>query len=73
MVCCRWEAKVFLNGKPVGSNLGASPFVLDVTDAAKPGAENELLIVATAQTRMAAEQRVRQVSKLGRLAGWNSA
>ena len=34
---------------------------------------DQLLIVATAQTRMAAEQRVRQVSKLGRLAGWNSA
>jgi cell volume regulation protein A len=34
---------------------------------------DQLLIVATSQTRMAAEQRVRQVSRLGRLAGWNSA
>jgi cell volume regulation protein A len=34
---------------------------------------DQLLIVATAETRMAAEQRVRQVSKLGRLAGWNGA
>jgi cell volume regulation protein A len=32
---------------------------------------DQLLIVATAQSRLAAEHRVRQVSKLGRLAGWN--
>jgi cell volume regulation protein A len=31
---------------------------------------DQLLIVATSQTRLAAERRVRQVSKLGRLAGW---
>jgi cell volume regulation protein A len=34
---------------------------------------DQLLIVATSQTRVAAEQRVRQVSRRGRLAGWNSA
>ena len=33
---------------------------------------DRLLIVATAETRLAAEHRVRQVSKLGRLAGWNA-
>ncbi len=33
---------------------------------------DQLLIVATAQTRLAAERRVRQVSKEGRLAGWNA-
>ena len=32
---------------------------------------DQLLIVATAETRLAAEHRVRQVSRLGRLAGWN--
>ena len=32
---------------------------------------DQLLIVATAETRSAAERRVRQVSKFGRLAGWN--
>jgi len=32
---------------------------------------DQLLIVATAQTRLVAEGRVRQVSKVGRLAGWN--
>ena len=33
---------------------------------------DQLLIVATAETRLAAERRVRQVSKEGRLAGWNA-
>lgn len=33
---------------------------------------DQLLIVATSQTRLAAEARVRQVSRLGRLAGWNN-
>lgn len=33
---------------------------------------DQLLIVATAKTRLAAERRVRQVSKEGRLAGWNA-
>jgi cell volume regulation protein A len=33
---------------------------------------DQLLIVATTETRLAAEHRVRQVSRLGRLAGWNS-
>ena len=33
---------------------------------------DQLLIVATAETRLAAESRVRQISKAGRLAGWNT-
>jgi cell volume regulation protein A len=33
---------------------------------------DQLLIVATAETRRAAEDRVRQVSKRGRLAGWKA-
>lgn len=33
--------------------------------------DDQLLIVATAETRLAAESRVRQISKRGRLAGWN--
>jgi cell volume regulation protein A len=32
---------------------------------------DQLLIVATAETRLAAESRVREISKRGRLAGWN--
>jgi cell volume regulation protein A len=34
--------------------------------------DDQLLIIATVQTRLAAEQRLRQVSKDGRLAGWNT-
>jgi cell volume regulation protein A len=33
---------------------------------------DQLLIVATAETRLAVERRVRQISRGGRLAGWNS-
>jgi potassium/hydrogen antiporter len=33
---------------------------------------DQLLIVATAETRLAAESRVRQISKAGRLAGWKT-
>jgi len=33
---------------------------------------DQLLIVATAETRLVAESRVRQISKAGRLAGWNA-
>jgi cell volume regulation protein A len=33
---------------------------------------DQLLIIATAQTRRAAENRVRQISKAGRLAGWST-
>ncbi len=33
---------------------------------------DQLLIVATAESRLAAERRVREVSRLGRLAGWNN-
>ena len=33
---------------------------------------DQLLIVATAQTRLAAERRVRQISQRGRLAGWKT-
>jgi cell volume regulation protein A len=33
---------------------------------------DQLLIVATAETRRAAERRVRQISKSGRLAGWST-
>jgi cell volume regulation protein A len=33
---------------------------------------DQLLIVATAETRLAAERRVRQISRQGRLAGWNT-
>jgi len=40
-----YMANVWLNGRPVGEHEGAeTPFMLDVTDAIKPGAENLLAV-----------------------------
>ncbi len=40
-----WEAKVAVNGKPVGSHKGGyDAFSFDVTDAVRPGADNELVV-----------------------------
>lgn len=40
-----WEAKVLVNGKPVGEHQGGyDAFTCDVTDAVKPGAGNELVV-----------------------------
>ena len=48
---------------------GGKGFVPSPQTALRHG--DQLLIVATAQTRKAAEDRVRLVSRQGRLAGWN--
>ena len=43
---------MWLNGKRVGSHEGgATPFVLDLTGAAKPGAENELCVFVKGRSR----------------------
>lgn len=40
-----WHCKVTVNGKPVGEHKGGyDPFTLDITEAIKPGAENELIV-----------------------------
>ncbi|MFZ2655849.1 MAG: glycoside hydrolase family 2 TIM barrel-domain containing protein [Victivallales bacterium] len=49
---CLWEARVFLNGRPVGMNVGMLPFTLDVTAAARPGEENELLVIASGEVAL---------------------
>lgn len=48
---------------------GGKGFVPSPQTALRHG--DQLLIIATAQTRLAAERRVRQISKAGRLAGWS--
>jgi hypothetical protein len=49
---CLWEARVFLNGQPVGVNTGMLPFTLDITAAAKPGADNDLLVIASGEVAL---------------------
>jgi potassium/hydrogen antiporter len=48
---------------------GGKGFVPSPQTALRHG--DQLLIIATAQTRLAAERRVRQISRAGRLAGWS--
>jgi potassium/hydrogen antiporter len=67
--------EVFELRLPPGANVtlivrGGKGFVPSPQTTLRHG--DQLLIVATAETRLAAERRVRQVSKLGRLAGWNT-
>ncbi|HEX7535454.1 MAG TPA: potassium/proton antiporter [Dermatophilaceae bacterium] len=67
--------EVFELRLPPGANVtlvvrGGQGFVPSPRTTLRHG--DQLLIVATAETRKAAEGRVREVSKLGRLAGWNN-
>jgi cell volume regulation protein A len=66
--------EVFELRLPPGANVtlivrGGKGFVPAPQTALRHG--DQFLIVATAETRGTAERRVRQVSKRGRLAGWN--
>ena len=66
--------EVFELRLPPGANVtlivrGGKGFVPTPNTALRHG--DQLLIVATAETRFAAENRVRQISQAGRLAGWN--
>lgn len=68
--------EVFELRLPSGANVtlvvrGGNGFVPAPSTVLRHG--DQLLIVATAEARLAAERRVRQVSKEGRLAGWTSA
>jgi potassium/hydrogen antiporter len=67
--------EVFELRLPPGANItlvvrGGKGFVPSPQTTLRHG--DQLLIVATAETRLAAESRVRQISKQGRLAGWNT-
>jgi cell volume regulation protein A len=60
---------------PEGANVtlvvrGGRGFVPDTNAVIRRG--DQLLIVATAESRTRAEKRVREVSRQGRLAGWNA-
>jgi cell volume regulation protein A len=67
--------EVFELRLPAGANVtlvvrGGKGFVPSPQTTLRRG--DQLLIVATVQTRLAAESRVRQISRSGRLAGWNT-
>jgi cell volume regulation protein A len=67
--------EVFELRMPPGANVtlvvrGGKGFVPSPRTTLRHG--DQLLIVATAETRLAAELRVREVSRLGRLAGWHN-
>ena len=67
--------EVFELRLPPGANVtmvvrGGKGFVPAPNTALRHG--DQLLIVVTAETRLAAESRVRQISQGGRLAGWNT-
>lgn len=67
-----WEAKVFLNGKAVGEHRGGyDAFTLDITDAVKPGAENELVVAvfdATGGGQANGKQNYNKFNKPGGIA-----
>jgi len=62
-----WEAKVFVNGQPVGEHRGGfDAFTLDITDTVKPGIENELVVAvfdATGQGQPAGKQNFNKFTK----------
>jgi cell volume regulation protein A len=67
--------EVFELRLPPGANVtlvvrGGKGFVPSPQTTLRHG--DQLMIVATAETRLAAESRVREVSKRGRLAGWDA-
>ena len=68
--------EVFELRLPPGANVtmvvrGSKGFVPSPNTALRHG--DQMLIVATAESRLEAENRVRQISQAGRLAGWTNA
>jgi len=57
-----WEAHVFVNGKDVGSHTGGyDPFSFDVTDALKPGGDQEIAVSVWDPTDKGTQPRGKQV------------
>jgi hypothetical protein len=67
-----WEAKVFLNDKAVGEHRGGyDAFTFDITEAVKPGAENELVVAvfdATGAGQANGKQNYNKFNKPGGIA-----
>ena len=61
-----WESTVWINGKELGTHQGGyDAFSFDVTDALKPGAENELIVRVYDPTDRSYQPRGKQVEKPG--------
>ena len=59
-----WEATVFVNGKELGTHRGGyDAFSFDITDALKPGAEQELIVKVFDPTDQGNQPRGKQVLK----------
>jgi len=67
-----WEAKVFINGIALGEHRGGfDAFTLDITNALKPGMENELLVSvfdATGDGQATGKQNFNKFNKPGGIA-----
>ncbi len=61
-----WEATVWVNGKEIGTHKGGyDGFSFDVTDALKPGAEQELIVRVFDPTDKGTQPRGKQVNNPG--------
>jgi hypothetical protein len=61
-----WEAMVWVNGKKLGEHQGGyDPFSFDITDALKPGSEQELIVGVYDPTDRGTQPRGKQVLKPG--------
>jgi beta-galactosidase/beta-glucuronidase len=59
-----WDAAVWVNGKEAGRHRGGyDPFSFDVTDALKPGAENELVVSVWDPSDKGFQPRGKQVDR----------
>lgn len=61
------QAAIWVNGHRVGGHVGATPFEVDITDAVKPGEQNELAILVHA------ESFASEIDKMSFYAYWNLA
>jgi hypothetical protein len=61
-----WDATVWVNGKEVSNHKGGyDPFTLDITDALKPGSEQEIVLSVWDPTNTGTQPRGKQVLKPG--------
>ncbi len=61
-----WQTTVTVNGKHVGAHRGGyDPFTFDITDALKPGGEQEMIVSVWDPTNAGPQPRGKQVNKPG--------